>query len=104
MEIHRGGYSTYTAAKKQEARPRKSIKKVSKDPSPKGAALDKEISLEDLERRILEKEQALTRVGEQLVEAGKDVEQVKILGQEYAVLEDELRETMEAWERIASRA
>ena len=104
MEIHRGGYSTYTAAKKQKARPRKSIKKVSKDSSPKGAAPDKEISLEDLERRILEKEQALARVGEQLVEAGKDVERVKILGQEYAVLENEVRETMEAWERTASRA
>jgi len=34
---------------------------------------------------------------------GKDVERVKILGQEYAALEEELREIMQSWERIAKR-
>ena len=104
METHRGSYSTYAAEKKRKAQPRKSIKIVSKNRAPKGAAPEKEISIEDLEQHIMEKEQALARVGERVVEAGKDVEHVKILGQEYALLEEDLRKAIETWERIVNRA
>jgi ATP-binding cassette subfamily F protein 3 len=104
MTVHEGGYASYAASRREAAAaPATTIQKQADRPRPRKSSRGK-IALADTEARIDSLERELASVSRQLEEAGADVDSVRRLGEEYALLEAQLRESLKAWEELAEDA
>jgi ATP-binding cassette subfamily F protein 3 len=102
MEIFRGGYAEYQQVRKQRALEKKSSRKTIPSKATKTKKKEVIINLEEVEARIADLEDQLSRVSEALVQARDDLERVRELGAEYATLEKAIAEEMEIWEHAAN--
>jgi ATP-binding cassette subfamily F protein 3 len=101
MTVHEGGYASYAASRREAAAPPSATSKQQADrPRPRKSTRGK-IALADAEARIDSLEKELARVSLQLEEAGADVDTVRRLGEEYALLETQLQDSLKAWEELA---
>jgi len=102
MEIFAGGYDEYQQVRKQRALEKKATRKTapSKPIQPKEKKV--KIDLEEIETRISDLEEQLSRVSDALVQAGGDLKRVRELGAEYATLEKAITEDLEIWEQAAN--
>jgi ATP-binding cassette subfamily F protein 3 len=101
MTVHEGGYASYAASRREAAAPPSATSKQQADrPRPRKSTRGK-IALADAEARIDSLEKELARVSLQLEEAGADVDTVRRLGEEYALLEAQLQDSLKAWEELA---
>jgi len=102
MEIFSGGYAEYQQVRKQRVLDKKSSRKTTPLKTTTTKKMEVKINLEEIEARIADLEDQLSRVSEALVQAGDDLERVRELGAEYANLEKAIAEEMEIWEHAAN--
>jgi ATP-binding cassette subfamily F protein 3 len=102
MEIFTGGYAEYQQVRKQRILEKKSSRKIAPSKVTTTKKKEVKINLEEIEARIADLENQLSRVSEALVQAGDDVERVRELGAEYATLEEAIAKEMEIWEHAAN--
>ena len=102
MEIFTGGYAEYQQVRKQRILEKKSSRKIAPSKVTTTKKKEVKINLEEIEARIADLEDQLSRVSEALVQAGDDLERVRELGAEYATLEKAIAEEMEIWEHAAN--
>ena len=102
MEIFTEGYNEYLELRKQRALE----KKVSRKKHPPRQARPKtkkaKIDLEEIERNISDLEDQLSLLSEQLLKAGDDIDRVRELGMQYAMVEEAIAKHIAMWEQAAS--
>jgi regulator of replication initiation timing len=59
------------------------------------------IDLKQIETTISDLEEQLNVISDELVKAGNDIQRVRELGTQYAMLEETLREQLAIWEEAA---
>ena len=102
MEIYTEGYDEYLEVRKQRSlekkKSRKHVPPKTTQPRAKTAILD----LEQIELVISDLEEQLNLLSDELVKAGDNIDRVKELGTQYAMLEEALREQLAVWEEAAN--
>ncbi|MGD8814530.1 MAG: ABC-F family ATP-binding cassette domain-containing protein [Anaerolineales bacterium] len=103
MQIHQGGYSSYASWRQQAAKPAFPAppKENRAGAQPSGQSWRDQAALAEAEERIHALETELADVSLQLQQAGADVNAVRRLGEQYAVLERELQAALRVWEDLA---
>jgi len=102
MEIYPEGYNQYLEVRKQRVsekkRSRKPVSSRSIHPKIKPA---KKV-LEEIETKISDLESQLSLLSDELAKIGNEIDRVRELGTQYAILEEELDKQLELWEATAN--
>jgi ATP-binding cassette subfamily F protein 3 len=102
MEIYTEGYDEYLEVRKQRSLEKKAARKSISPSSSQPRSRIKTTDLNQIEAVISELEEQLDLLSEELVKAGDDIDRVKMLGTQYAMVEEVLREQLEVWEEAAN--
>jgi ATP-binding cassette subfamily F protein 3 len=102
MEIYTEGYDEYLDVRKQRSLEKKAARKPISPSSSQPRSRTATTDINQIEAVISELEDRLNFLSEELVKAGNDIDRVKELGTQYAMLEEDLREQLAVWEEVAN--
>jgi len=98
LGVFHGGYAEYLQASKA-AQPPPMAKAPRSGPAPRTRRA-RPAAVDDVLQRIHALEQTLSQLSLEIERAGTDVDQVRVLGQQYQGVERELQEQLAEWERL----
>lgn len=102
MEIFTNGYNEYLELRKQRALEKKVSRKKHSPQQTRPKTKRAKIDLEEIERNISDLEDQLSLLSEELLRAGDDIDRVRELGMQYAMVEEAIAKQILMWEQAAS--
>ncbi|OGO17540.1 MAG: hypothetical protein A2Z14_03700 [Chloroflexi bacterium RBG_16_48_8] len=102
MEIYPEGYNQYLEVRKQRALEKKITRNPISPRSTRPRTQSAKRDIEEIETKISDLEGQLAFLSEELVKAGNDIDRVRELGTQYAILEEALHKQLAVWEAAAN--
>ncbi len=102
LEIYPEGYNQYLEVRTQRSIEKKASRKPVSRRSTQQRKKTAKLDLVEIEMIISDLEERLNLLSEELIKAGDDIDRVKELGTQYAILEEALREQLAIWENAAN--